>query len=270
MSYVVANQTAFGPEEERAYREFQRQWGDTVDPLAGDLATAVRRGQIDLGTLDAIRSDVEPTVGRYARDIEVAFREVSRDAARAGRTIAARRNQLDIAFDRIPQETIDELDDWVTTVSEEVADTLEDEVTQYLKGAREEGLDIETVADEFQNEFVEDRLKDTKAEQLGRDAVQGPSEAGNHSAIRESGAIGERWSTNLDGRERDTHAEADGQVVATDQPFIVGGYRAQHPHDPQLPVEEATNCRCQVLAVWPDKLTEAQMQALEAGERIWL
>lgn len=52
------------------------------------------------------------------------------------------------------------------------------------------------------------------------------------------------WDTNLDGRERATHAAADGQRVKGEEPFTVGGYKLQYPGDSSAPAEEIINCRC--------------------------
>ena len=48
-------------------------------------------------------------------------------------------------------------------------------------------------------------------------------------------------------RPRLTHALADGQRVAADQPFTIGGVKMQHPHDPAAPASETINCGCVAL-----------------------
>jgi len=54
------------------------------------------------------------------------------------------------------------------------------------------------------------------------------------------------WIASLDDRTRDTHAEADGQVVNYNDPFFVGGYQIQYPGEPGAPANEVINCRCSV------------------------
>jgi SPP1 gp7 family putative phage head morphogenesis protein len=71
---------------------------------------------------------------------------------------------------------------------------------------------------------------------------------GNLEALREEGREYKRWSTVIDGRERPTHHDADGQVVGIDEPFTVGGSQCDRPGDDALPPEEAINCRCDVVA----------------------
>lgn len=48
----------------------------------------------------------------------------------------------------------------------------------------------------------------------------------------------------LDKRTRLTHVEADSQQVGIKDDFIIGGYKAKFPRDPNLPAEESINCRC--------------------------
>lgn len=269
-THVTANQDpADSPEIERAMREFFSRWGDQVDELADELEAALRRGAIDLDTLEAISADIEMEMGEFTNDIEVVFREHSEMAAEAGRAVAGRQYALDIAFDIVPRRTIEELDDWAVTASQHVSDSVEDEMTRYLRGAHREGLSVDEIADDFQEEFIEGRVKDSKAEQLARDNTVAPSNAGSHTAFRDANSVvGEEWLATSDGRTRDSHLAAGGQIVEVNQPFLVGGYRADHPGDPSLPVEEYTRCRCTIVPVFADQLTDSQLRRLAAGQRI--
>ena len=47
---------------------------------------------------------------------------------------------------------------------------------------------------------------------------------------------------------RPTHMEAHGQVVDSEEPFDVGGYKCYYPGEPTLPPEESINCKCAVSA----------------------
>jgi hypothetical protein len=63
-------------------------------------------------------------------------------------------------------------------------------------------------------------------------------------------------------RTRPTHREADGQRVPLSQPFIVGGFPGMFPGAPELPAEEAIQCRCTMLIVRPGEnvdLSDRQM-----------
>lgn len=54
------------------------------------------------------------------------------------------------------------------------------------------------------------------------------------------------WSTSMDGRERATHHEMDGQIVyGMDSSFLSpSGARLRFPGDPTAPAAEIINCRC--------------------------
>ena len=62
--------------------------------------------------------------------------------------------------------------------------------------------------------------------------------------------IKKKWEGILDNKIRPTHAEADGQIIAMNQDFIVGRYKAKYPRDPDLPMIESANCRCVALHSW--------------------
>jgi hypothetical protein len=57
------------------------------------------------------------------------------------------------------------------------------------------------------------------------------------------------WVSVLDERTRDWHAEADGQEVGADEPFIVNGEELDYPGDPNGSPENIINCRCVSLPI---------------------
>ena len=54
------------------------------------------------------------------------------------------------------------------------------------------------------------------------------------------------WIASFDDRVRDTHAEADGQIVMANNTFLVGGQPMMFPGDPAGGAAETINCRCSV------------------------
>lgn len=53
-----------------------------------------------------------------------------------------------------------------------------------------------------------------------------------------------RWVTEEDGRVRPAHSAVNGQQIAADAKFIVGGFAMNYPGDPEAPIEQTANCRC--------------------------
>ena len=60
----------------------------------------------------------------------------------------------------------------------------------------------------------------------------------------EQGDTMKEWDASGDARTRETHAAADGQKRAFDQPFSVGGSALMYPGDPNGPASETIQCRC--------------------------
>ena len=54
------------------------------------------------------------------------------------------------------------------------------------------------------------------------------------------------WIASFDDRTRDTHSEADGQIVMANNTFLVGGQQMMFPGDPMGGAAECINCRCSV------------------------
>lgn len=52
------------------------------------------------------------------------------------------------------------------------------------------------------------------------------------------------WVSRRDNRVRADHRDADGQTVAAQGVFVVGGWPMLHPGDPSAPPEQVVNCRC--------------------------
>lgn len=85
-----------------------------------------------------------------------------------------------------------------------------------------------------------------------RTAVTEAENAGRQDAFDQAEQMGiemeKEWMATLDGRTRETHQEADGQVVDYNEPFIVGNARLMYPGDESGPPEEIYNCRCTMVA----------------------
>lgn len=264
---VLAKQD-MSPEEARVFREFTRRWELETTPLADDIADMIASGELHLESADALQAQLRGTIGGYQGDFEVAITDVGEDGIQAGRALAERRFALDISLETVPEWAIEELDEWAVTVSEGVSNTMAEEMRNYLRGAYEDGLSIDEIAEEFGSEFVSNRLHGTHEEQIARDIVQGTSNQGNHSAFEDADVFAEEWNTAIDGRERDDHAAADGQVVALETAFMVGGEELRFPHDPQGSIANTTNCRCNLLPRWRDEFTADEISTLENGGRL--
>lgn len=104
------------------------------------------------------------------------------------------------------------------------------------------------------------RLDDEQSYWHNRSTLIARTEAtgvANHAALRalaEEGVKAKEWLSVADSRTRDSHSEANGQVVALEQPFTVGGFQLMAPGDPGAPVQETANCRCSIVGADADEV----------------
>lgn len=114
-----------------------------------------------------------------------------------------------------------------------------------------EGQGPPAVAKALRSEFS--WLSKTRSELIARTETLAVTSEAQHSVFTASGVEFKRWLTTLDGRERETHFEAHGQLVRIDEAFEVGGVRLMYPGDsfgegPNL-IKEIANCRCDHIPV---------------------
>lgn len=147
-----------------------------------------------------------------------------------------------------------------------------------------QGKSIKGMADDLQTRIP--TMNRDSAIRTARTAVTNAQNAGrmdSYVAATKMGIEMEReWVSALDARTRPEHAEADGQVVGVDKPFIVGGEKLMFPGDRSGSGWNIYNCRCTMIAkvngvdtsdakrrdgygVMPD-MTFAQWQNSKRGE----
>jgi uncharacterized protein with gpF-like domain len=84
-----------------------------------------------------------------------------------------------------------------------------------------------------------------RADAIARTETHGAANYGSNEAAKETGLpLKREWLAAEDERTRESHAEADGQIVGQDEPFQVGDSLMMYPGDPSAPPEEVVNCRC--------------------------
>lgn len=136
-----------------------------------------------------------------------------------------------------------------------------------------QGKSIKGMADDLQTRIP--TMNRDSAIRTARTAVTNAQNAGrmdSYVAATKMGIEMEReWVSALDARTRPEHAEADGQVVGVDEPFIVGGEKLMFPGDRSGSGWNIYNCRCtQIAKVKGVDTSDAKRRArdLETGESV--
>jgi SPP1 gp7 family putative phage head morphogenesis protein len=94
-----------------------------------------------------------------------------------------------------------------------------------------------------------------RSEMIARTEIISAANAGSVDGMKESGVVDKKeWIATLDGRERDEHGDASGQIVDLDGTFDIGGEDLDYPGDPSGSAEMTINCRCAVAPVMKEDL----------------
>lgn len=113
------------------------------------------------------------------------------------------------------------------------------------------GLSIPRMADELLTRVP--NACAVSATRAARTATTYAQNRGRQDCYEEARGMGikikKRWVATYDDRTRPEHADADGQTVDVDEPFIVGGVELMEPGDSTAPTEMTINCRCTMISV---------------------
>lgn len=147
------------------------------------------------------------------------------------------------------------------------------QITAQVTSGILQGESIKHLADRLQTNIP--NLNRDSAIRAARTAVTGAQNAGRQdsydTAVKMGIEMEKIWIATLDNRTRHDHAMADGQTVAEDKPFVVGGYKLMYPGDPSGPGHEIYNCRCTMIAkVKGVDMSDAKRRARkqETGESV--
>ena len=107
---------------------------------------------------------------------------------------------------------------------------------------RRRGLTPDQIASDLESAFGVGGVR--RARVLIENTTMSAFNHGNISSARALGAQYKTWVAILDRRTRPDHTQAHSQTVPFNEPFYVGGWPMQQPHDMSAPPEQTANCRC--------------------------
>lgn len=153
--------------------------------------------------------------------------------------------------------------------AQDVSQTTKDIIAMIVDMGQQEGWAIPTMQGHLETAFHQmafgdvtpedlewytERMIPYRSELIARDQTLRSSNYGNHEIFSDWNISKREWLTTIDGRERPSHNEANGQVRGIDEPFDVGGSQMMFPGDDSLgaELEEIIQCRCSELPIVPD------------------
>jgi HK97 family phage portal protein len=154
---------------------------------------------------------------------------------------------------------------WVQDFIEARANLLAGQVTtttyEAIQGALNEGVaageSIDDLAERIRGLFQQTYAN--RAETVARteviSAYNGAATLGA-SQLPADVVAAQEWIATRDGRTREEHASADGQIVRVGEAFDIGGASMAYPGDPSGGAGNVVNCRCTVAFLTPDEYAE--------------
>lgn len=146
---------------------------------------------------------------------------------------------------------------WIEEVSAkkvtQVSKTTREQLRNIMARGREEGLGTSAIATRIRREFG-GTIGRARALVIARTETHSAANAAQLHAAESLGKenMKREWIAAGDERTREDHVLADGQVVALEQPFTVGGVMLMYPGDSEGPPEQIINCRCTTGFILPD------------------
>lgn len=128
--------------------------------------------------------------------------------------------------------------------------TTRDDIFFVLRDAIDRGVSIRDVAAVIvaNNDYAEYRARNIARTELGG-AMNAGHEAGIRTLEEESGVgLTKEWLSVMGPTTREDHADADGQEVAADLNFTVGGEETPYPSWHGLSARQRCNCQCTVIS----------------------
>jgi uncharacterized protein with gpF-like domain len=190
---------------------------------------------------------------------EIGLRNVSAAYARGARIaleeVEARKQAFQLSDEMLESitDTVNDVFDydyWLNNVGNHTRRLLKERIIESIRAGSSPQELIEQLIEDRPGLFSEER-----ATRIARTETTAALNGGQFLARQEmlsEGVIeGQEWVATLDEVTRPTHIAADGQRRFGTTPFLIGGYPARYPGDPNLPARERVNCRCTTVSIIP-------------------
>ena len=140
----------------------------------------------------------------------------------------------------------------------EVTETTRDQIIRAVDKGYRDGLGQRGTASYILD--LVPQISSYRAEVIARTETHGAANYGSQEAAKQTGLpLSREWLAAADDRTRETHREANGQVVGMDDTFRVGDSDLAFPGDPSGPADEVINCRCAVGYIVDEAALEAML-----------
>lgn len=229
----------------------RRRMGAAFKQAARDAADAYRAGGpgvIDLALRDHA-VDVERGLFAVYDGVMQAFGgRFIRDAGKS--LVVPERRDTQDSFDALVRRWIDEIGAGKVV---RIADTTRRQIIDVILAGEAEGLGVDAIARSIVDK-TGGLIGRLRAAIIARTETHSASQAAQAQAldVLDIPRVRREWVAAEDGRTRDSHLRADGQIRGQAEAFDVGAAKLMHPGDPAGPPAEIIQCRCIAASVVED------------------
>ena len=126
-----------------------------------------------------------------------------------------------------------------------ISDTTKDQMRRLITAGLNDELSGAEIAKQIRTQIPS--ISAVRSDTISRTEVHAAANYANQSAAEATELqLNKEWITFIDGRERESHAAANGQVVDANDDFFVDGESLAYPGDPSGSAGNVINCRCVV------------------------
>lgn len=169
-------------------------------------------------------------------------------------SLAALSARVGISFDVSAPWVADFIEARANQLAGFVTDTTYEGIQAALNDGVAKGESIDDLADRIRTLF--DQTYANRAETVARtEVISAYNGAGVLGATQLPADVvaGQEWIATRDGRTREEHADADGQIVGIGTAFSVAGTQMAYPGDPNGGAGNTVNCRCTIAFLTPEE-----------------
>jgi HK97 family phage portal protein len=236
---------------------FKKAVTKIADRQQKDFDSAFNKALAEGGSADDALTKAQISVFGDAQDLAVKRQLYSSwmDSMHSGRKIANGIADVNIQFTIMQPIFRDWVDEHGLEKAVEINGTTQELLAKSLGDGIAAGEGILDLQKRLDDQF--DGLRDYRSERIARTESAGSMNFGSTATYKSAGVEKKEWLAVQDDRTRDAHAEADGQVVGIDEPFVVDGEELMYPGDPSGSAENVINERCTILPVFEDQGDES-------------
>ena len=124
-----------------------------------------------------------------------------------------------------------------------ITTTTQEQIKQVIANSRNAGLGVVETAEALRQFAPE--LSKIRALTIARTETHAAAGFSQQAVMKATGLEFRReWVAAIDGRERQEHADANGQTIGQGEKFVVAGEQLDFPGDPAGSAANVINCRC--------------------------